>query len=504
MGEEGEEKYVLVFDCGSTNLKVVAVNENGCIVTYRSLPNESVPQSGSNPDWLIWDLDAIWRKLCLCAREVCKELGGKNIGGVIVATWGADGAPVNRDGSLTYPPISWQCNRTNYLVRKLEERISPWEVFQITGYQPISFNTLYKMIWLRENAPEALDEAYCWLMMPGLITSRLTGGFHIDPTSASTTMAMNLQVRDWSDLMLDLAGLDRSFFPEWCEPGEIVGYVTDKAERDCSIPSGVPVLAGGHDTQFAIFGSGAREKEAILSSGTWEILGIRMDRYHPTREAFEEGLVIEADAQDGFWNPQLLMMGSGVLEWAIDKIFQNRSEQKYEAIIAEASSSLPGSEGILFLPSFVKESGPTKKYGVMGSILGLTLRSSRSQIIRSIFEGLSYQLRYALDILRATMGLEIVGIRVVGGGSKNPLWNQIRADVTGLPIIVPEEKEYTALGAAMLAFLGLEWHSSTEQLRETVSSKEKVFEPGENRDIYERYFERYLDAIETLRYFYHH
>jgi len=493
------EEVVLVLDCGATNLKAVAVDPEGRIVAHASRPNESTPQRGGRTGWLIWDLDEIIRKLSEGAREISKKVDPRNIKAVTVTTWGADGAPVRRDGTLTYSAISWQCPRTEEIAKSISERISPWEIFQTTGYQLIPFNTLFRLIWLRENVPRALEDAHTWLMMPGLIAHRLTGEFHIDPTIASTMMAMDLRKRDWSSSMLELAGLDPSFFPDWREPGETIGYITQKAAKQCGVPSGVPVVAGGHDTQFALFGSGADMTEAVLSSGTWEILGIRADAFKPGRKAFEDGLIIEADVGPGLWNPQLLMMGSGVLEWVLDKLFPKMGSEKYDIAVKEAERVSSGSDGVTFIPSFVKESGPTRKYGTMGTILGLTLRTSRGQILRSALEGLSFQLRHALQILTAATGFDAVGIRVVGGGSKNLLWNQIRADVTGLPVIVTEEKEYTTVGAALAAFTGLGRYKSLDDARKSIFSQRRVFEPSSNQSLYETIFERYMVALESLK-----
>jgi len=496
------EEVVLVLDCGATNLKAVAVDPEGRIIAHASRPNEPTPQRDGRTGWLIWDLDEIIRKLSIGAREISRKIDPRKIKALTVTTWGADGAPVRRDGTLTYPIISWQCPRTEEIAKKICETISPWEIFQTTGYQLIPFNTLLRLIWLRENVPRALEDAYTWLMMPGLIAHSLTGEFHIDPTIASTMMAMDLGKRDWSSSMLELASLDPGFFPDWREPGETVGYVAQKAAKQFGVPSGIPILAGGHDTQFALCGSGAKMTEAILSSGTWEILGVRADTFKPSRKAFEEGLIVEADVRPGFWNPQLLMMGSGVLEWVLDNFFSEMGNQRYDVMTEEAARVSPGSDGVTFIPSFIKESGPTRKYGTMGTILGLTLRTSRGQILRSALEGLSFQLRHALRILAAATDFGAEGIRAVGGGSRNLLWNQIRADTTGLPVIVTEEKEHTTLGAALAAFTGLGRYKSLDDARECVLSQQRVFEPSANRGLYEAAFQRYMKALESLRTFY--
>jgi len=501
-GSGMRKELVLVLDCGSTNLRAVAVDSTGGILAQASRPNRSYLQSDGEPGWLIWDLDEIWRKISEVGQEVSKAVGSGNIKAVIVTTWGADGAPVKRDGSLTYPPISWQCPRAQETAKKIVRRLSAWEIFQITGYQIISFNTLLRLIWLRENVPKALDEAYVWLMMPGLLVHKLTGNFHIDPTSGSTMMAMDLENRDWSEPLLELAELDSSFFPEWYEPGQIVGYVTDEAAKRCGVPPDVLVVAGGHDTQFALVGSGAESHEAVLSSGTWEILSVRSNTFRPNRIGFEEGLIIEADVQPGLWNPQLLMIGSAVLEWVREKFFPELNANEYATMIVEAERAPPGAGGVTFIPSFVRDSGPMRKYGALGTVLGLTLQASRGQIHRAALEGLSFQLREALRILTDATGLDVKGIRVVGGGSKNDLWNQIRADATNLPVVVTAQKEATALGAALTAFVGIDLYSSLREAQKNIRFEERRFDPSINQNVYKTIFRRHVKALEDLKSFY--
>jgi len=493
---------VLVIDCGSTNIRAIAIDPYGKIIAQANRPNQSYPQTNGKPGWLIWNLEEIWQKISEASREVTYTTGPENIGAVIVTTWGSDGAPVKRDGTPTYPPISWQCPRTRKIAKNIVKEISAWRIFQITGYQVISFNTLLKMIWLRRNAPEALNEAYTWLMMPGLIVHRLTGQFHIDPTSASTMMAMNLKMRDWADSLLELANLDSSFFPEWYEPCQIVGHVTEEAEKKCGIPSETPVVVGGHDTQFAMLGSGAKPDDAILSSGTWEILSVRIGSFKPNQIGFEEGLIIEADVQPNLWNPQLLMIGSAVLEWVRELFFPELKGQDYDAMIKEAEKTPPGAGDVTFIPSLFRESGPARKYGALGTILGLTLQTSRDHIYRAALEGLSFQLREALRILTEAAGFHVSGIRAVGGGSKNALWNRIRADVTGLPIVVPAQKEATALGAAITAFVGIGRYGSIAEAERHLFSEGERLEPGVDRVFYKEVSKRYGKALLNLKDFY--
>jgi len=497
-----QDDLVLVFDCGSTNIRAVAVGTSGEPVASASRTNGPARQPGGRAEWLIWDVGEIWRKITETAREVSNIVGADRIKAITITTWGADGAPVSRDGTPTYPPISWRCPRASDMAEAISGKISPWELYKITGYQVISFNTLLRMMWLRRNVPDTLDRAHTWLMMPGLLAFKLTGEFHIEPTSASTTMAMDLCRRDWSGRLLKLADLDASFFPSWCEPGDVIGEVSAHAGRLCNLRRGTPVVASGHDTQFALLGSGANPGEAVLSSGTWEILEVRLPRFKPERTGFRGGIINEADAQPGLWDPQLLMMGSAVLEWIRDKFYPNREGGGYGSMIREASLVPAGSEGVTVIPSFVSDSGPMRRFRTRGTMLGLGLQTSRAHVYRATLEGLSCQLRLALEILGKATGFKAGCIRVVGGGSKNDLWNQIRADVTGLHVSVTDRKEATVLGAALTALVGIGRYGSLREAERSVKFHERRFRPSRNRALYERIFRKYEGIPQALGAFY--
>jgi L-fuculokinase len=493
------DECVMVMDCGATTTRAFAVDTRGNLVAGASRPSSPSPQPGASPDWRIWDLDEVWGKLCDASREVCRHVAPGRIKGVTVVTFGADGAPIANDGNLAYPIISWQCQRTREFVKKVQEMVSPQDIYEITGYQVIGFNTLLRWLWLRENAPEVFAEGNRWAMMSGVLSFKLSGEMMIEPTAACTTMAMDAKKRGWSQKMLSLAGLDESYFPDWSQPGDVVGEVTEKASEETGLPEGIPVIAGGHDTQFAPFGSGAKETDAILSTGTWEIAMVRTQNPQPLQLPYEEGLIVEADAKPGWWNPQVLMIASGVIEWVRRNFFAAEADRKdiHELMIREGSEAGVGAGGVMVLPCFVEGAGPARKYGTPGCIRGLTLSTTRGQVYRASIEGLSYQLRQALDILCEATGFKASGIRVVGGGAKNNLWNQTRADVTGLPAAVATTKEATVLGAAAFAFKGAGLFSSPEDFISAVNLGEELFEPSCDARFHRKNYRSYLRALKT-------
>lgn len=502
--QKNNNEVVVVFDCGATNVAVIAVDRKGNLVSSYNFPNKSVKQKNG----IIWDLDDIWRKLCNESRKVCKSINKDRIKAVTVTTFGADGAVVDKNGKLVYPVISWQCSRTNEFTKEIIKNITPEKIYKITGYQIISFNSIFKLMWLKKYMPKVFDSGNKWLQMPGLINLKLTGELSIDTTSAGTMMMLDLTKRTWSDKMFKLAGVDASFFPKLINSGKIIGKVTKKASLESGLPAGIPVVAAGHDTQFAIIGSGAGRDEAIVSSGTWEILMVRVNKFIPDKEGFNGGVITECDADKNFWNPQLLMMGSGVLEWIIKNFYSNYKGKKniYEKIIEEAKKvghpNGRGSNRLIFIPSFVSDTGPLKKYNTLGTILGLTLNTTPGQVYRACLEGLSYQLRDALEVLRKSTGYEAKSLRIVGGGSKNKLWNQIKADCLGKPVTTISQKEATVLGAAIVSFVGIGLYKDEDDAKKEINYGITTFEPSKQASVYEEIYQKYKSIPKSLSTFY--
>lgn len=487
---------VIVIDCGSTNIRAIAVGERGHIVASAGRPNDPLAQPDMPRGYIIWDMDQLWEKICEVTREVAAQ--ADDVRAVTFTTWGADGAPVRPDGTLAYPPICWQDGRTKDLAASFGDRLSVLETYRETGYQIIPFNTLLKLIWLRENAPETLEGTQ-WMMMAGLLSHRLCGEFSLDPTAGGTMMAMDMASRDWSPRMLGLAGLDASFFPRWVEPGGVIGKVTAAAAAETGLPEGILVTAAGHDTQFAAIGAGAQPGEAILSSGTWEILMLRQAHYQASEAGFRDGVLIEADAVPGYFNPQLLMMGSGVLEWIREHFYctLGSGEPAYAQLAADCEKAGPGAGGVMVLPSFEASTGPAKRYGTQGTFLGLTVTTEPGQVYRAALEGLTCQLRHALEVLANACGDTPRVIRVVGGGSKNALWNQMRADMTGTPVVTIDQKEATVVGAAMFAQVGAGTYATLAEAQEAMAGGSAVIEPS-GREVYEPIYAKYRQALEGL------
>ncbi len=475
------EKLVLVFDCGATNVRVVAMNEKGEIAASKSHPNRTL-EDPNYPGGRIWDSNELWWKLCDAAQYVVSQINSKGIVGVTVTTFGVDGAFLDADGKQLYPIVSWQCERTNAVMENIDKYIPLDELYGISGVFPYNFNTINKFIWFKENRPDVLKKAQDFLFMPSLLIHLLSGARVNDSTMLGTSMLTDIKTGECSSVIMDKIGVSTDLLSNVGQPGDVIGEIISSASESTGIPVGVPVCLAGHDTQFAVFGSGANESQAVLSSGTWEILMSRSGNFLSGKEQLELGISTELDVQKGKYNPCVNWLGSGVLEWMRKNFYPEfESPECYEVMINEASKVKPGANGIKVIPDFYN----TEIGQCGGAIQGLHLNCNRAEIYRATLEALAYKLRDSLRALELAGNFKAEKIICVGGGSKNALWNQIRADVCNIPIELIDQKETTVLGASMFVFSGLGVFDSAEEARKNIDYKPQLINPSENSKIYQ-------------------
>ncbi len=483
------KKAVLVLDCGATNVKACLVDTTGQILTSQSMPNQTIPDP-YYPGGLIWDIDAIWRKLAICSKKACEPGGNIEITALTVTTFGVDGAAMKKDGTICYPVISWQCKRTEKIEKVIDTYVDPKMLYRITGLKSYHFNTINKLIWLKENHPEVLTEMDYYVLLPSIILHKITGEFVTDTTMAGTTMLTDLRTRQFSKSLLSAIGLDNEIFPNLTEPGTIIGKTTSEASETLGIRPGTLVVTTGHDTQYAVLGSGAGINQPVLSSGTWEILMARTYSATLDMPPYNSEVTIELDAEAGLVDIGIQWVASGVLEW-ISRLFYpgiEQSNQLYSTMICEALAIQAGSDGVSMLPELF----PGGFMGDRGIIRGLTHSVTRAHFYRAALEALAYYTRYGLEKLQLAGKFSVKDILCVGGGSKNKLWNQIRADVLGIPVKSIDMKETTALGAALVAFTSAGVYKNIQEAMESMATHFDIFDPGINSVQYNDLYKLYI------------
>ena len=464
---------VVVFDCGATNVRVIALNSKGDILASESYPNNTQPDP-FYPSYRIWDVNEIWTKMCRASQKVISQINPYNIAGVTVTTFGVDGTLFDKSGKMLYPVISWQCERTNPIMAGIDKYMPLHDLYYESGVLPFTFNTINKLIWFIEQKPEIVEKSYRFLFMPSVFTFLLTGEMVNDTTTAGTSMLTNLSSRKFSENIINKIGFPVEKMGIPVEAGTIIGKISAKTSEETAVPRGVPVVATGHDTQFAIFGSGAEKNQPVLSSGTWEILMVRSESYKSGKEQLEMAITTELDSRPGLYNIGNQWIASGVLEWARRNLYNDIKDDVYELMISGAEKVPPGCNGVKVIPKFYEE----LKGKPGGQILGLTMESTRDEIYRAVLEALSERLVEGKIALEKAGGFKTESILCVGGGSKNRLWNRLRADYTGVPVKIIDQKETTVLGASLFVQAACGNFASPEEARSAIDYKTEIIEPG--------------------------
>lgn len=463
---------VIVFDCGATNVRSVAIDSKGAILATDSYLNNTRPDP-FYPSYRIWDVNEIWDKMCRASKKVVSQIQAERIAGVTVTTFGVDGTLFDRSGKMLYPVISWQCERTNPIMAQIGKYIPLDDLYKECGVLPFTFNTINKLIWFFEQKPELVEKSHLFLLMPSIFSYFLTGEMLNDMTMAGTSMLTNLSKRGFSDNILNRINFPAGKMGIPAEPGTITGKITAIASSQTSIPEGIPVVATGHDTQFAVFGSGAEINQPVLSSGTWEILMVRSEGFRTGSEQLRLGITTELDSRPGIFNIGNQWIASGILEWARKNLYSDITENVYDIMISGAERVPHGCNGVRIVPKFYEElSG---KPG--GQILGLTMESTRDEIYRAMLEALSERLAEGKKALEEAGGFGTESIICVGGGSKNRLWNQLRANCTGVPLKIIDQKETTVLGASLFVQAACGNASSPEEARYAIDYKTETIDP---------------------------
>ena len=213
-----KQDVILVLDCGATNVRAMAVDRQGNIIARAATANAS-DIAAERSDWHQWSLEAIMQRFADCCRQIHDQLASCTVRGITVTTFGVDGALVDEQGALLYPIISWKCPRTAAVMEKISQYMPARQLQQIAGVGAFAFNTLYKLVWLKENHPQLLAQAHAWLFISSLINHRLTGEFTTDLTMAGTSQMLDLRQRDFSAPILQATGLPRRLFPRLVEAG---------------------------------------------------------------------------------------------------------------------------------------------------------------------------------------------------------------------------------------------------------------------------------------------
>lgn len=456
-------QYIMGIDIGSTSLKAAIYDSEGNLFSLGTCLNEVVYLDRDHPHWAFWDPERISAGLAIVIRKALAGIAGsQSISGIAVTGMGMDGLPADEAGSWLYPFISWQCRRTQPQYRQWKDEVGSEKIFYKSGKQMLPFDTIYRLMWMKDNHPDILAKADKWVLIESYVNFLLCGCNATDFSMASSTSLLEQENRKWSKELLDIAGIDINLMPEIIPSGTIIGSITKSAATMTGLAEGTPVVMGGHDYHCAALAAGAFVPGTVMDiTGTWEMVLAASNRICITDEVFKSGFAVESHvARDTYG-----IMGSNVsgdmLEWfracyGYEEKLASEQEgsNEWELLMKKAETAPCGSEGVCFLPHFCGSSCPQIDPDSLGAFIGLHKAAGKGHMLRAVIEGLDYQLRDMIEAMENALQLKVQRITAVGGATRNSFWMQNKADVTGITVEVPQIEEATCLGAAMLAGIG--------------------------------------------------
>jgi xylulokinase len=501
--------YLMGIDLGSTSLKAVVFDLAGNIVAEASRPTRRCHPQADHPEWTVWMPDQIWGDTAAVIREAVGQLDdARKVRGVSVTGFGGDGMPLDEEGKWLYPAISWLDPRVEPQSRWWIENIGAEKQFSITGNHVYMYNTALRLRWMSENEPEILGRTWKWLLVVDFVNYMLSGVAATDCSLASTTLLLDQRKLEWSEELLRLSGIDRRLLCDLRRSGTPLGQVTQEAAKLTGLAEGTPVVQGGHDFLCGAMAAGAYEPGIMLDvTGTWELVVAATREPLLTGQVFQSGLMIETHVARGMYSVSGAAVASGMLEWFRNEFGQPEkllAEQKgtgdWDYLIEAAAASPPGARGAMFLPHLSGSVCPIRDPRSLGVFAGLSDHTQRADLLRAIFEGLSYQFRQMKESMHAAgLGTDCKVV-VIGGATRNSFWMQNKADVTGVAIEVSELPEATALGAAVMAGIGVGLYQDEREACERTYKPGRTFDPNPQlAGKYEHWYKIYKQLYPAMK-----
>jgi xylulokinase len=368
------------------------------------------------------------------------------------------------------------------------------KIFQLTGLNLDATHVAPKIRWLADEQPQIYERAAYFLLPGSYMAYALTGELGVDYSNASSTLLLDVYKKTWSRTMADAFGIDLNRLAPVGAATAPLGTLRPALAASLGLSEETVVMIGCGDEHAACLGAGVARPGLVGDiAGTAEPVCAASPE-----PAFDPTRLVETHchADPDLWlleNPGFVSGGN--IRWFRDQFAKGET---YAALDVEAAPVPPGAEALTFLPSLMGAMAPTWNESARGTFAGFTLAHNRGHFFRALLEGTAYAIRDITTQMQAA-GIELRELRVVGGGAKSRLWNQIKADVTGLQVNVPEVTETTALGAAFLALVGTGSYATLSEASEQIVKIRECIDPDTSmQSAYSEAYERYRQTYFTL------
>ncbi|AUW62322.1 MULTISPECIES: glycerol kinase GlpK [Staphylococcus] len=494
------EQYIMSIDQGTTSSRAILFDKEGEIqgVAQREF-KQYFPKSG----WVEHDANEIWTSVLAVMAEVINEneIDPEQIKGIGITNqrettviWD------KKTGRPIYHAIVWQSRQTQHICNELKEQGHEKTFRNKTGLLLDPYFSGTKVRWILDNVKGAREKAENGDLLFGTIDTwlvwKLSGGeAHItDYSNASRTLMYNIHELKWDDELLELLDIPKAILPEVKESSEIYAHTKDYHFFGQEVP--IAGIAG--DQQAALFGQACFERGDVKN--TYGTGGFMLMNTGEEPVTSESGLLTTiAYGLDGKVNYALegsIFVSGSAIQWLRDGLRIINSAPQTENYATRVNST----DNVYFVPAFVGLGTPYWDSEARGAIFGLTRGTEKEHFIRATLESLCYQTRDVMEAMSKDSGIEVNNLRVDGGAVKNNFIMQFQADIVDTSVERPEVQETTALGAAYLAGLAVDFWEDKKDIADRWKL-ETEFNPEMSEETRTKLYKGWKKAVEATQVF---
>jgi xylulokinase len=465
---------LLGLDAGTQSAKACIWDFEGRCQARAARPlGVSTPREG----WAEQDPAEWWESACGAIAEAVAQVDARRICAVGFAFQRETFALLDASGAATRPGILWLDIRAGNEAGEAARTLGAAAVHTRTG-KPIDVTSVVpRMLWLARNEPDALRRARRWTDVGAFLAEKMTGTPATCVAGADTTGLIDARTRWWAPDLLSFSGLDRMRMPGLFEPGSMLGPLTREAAEATGLSAGVPVSAAGGDGQVLAVGLGAgaaAHKGFTLTLGTSIVLG-RLRTTFSTSNLYRTLISARPDRQ--YLLESVIQSGTYILRWFAES-FGAGAAGEAEELERQVSAIAPGSDGLITVPHWWGVRFPESQSNARGMTVGWSNRHTRAHFLRSILEGVAFELKTLIDGFRRELPGE-AGLRlaVCGGGARSAAWLRILSDTLGATLAVSREPEPSALGAAILGAVAAGRFPDVDSASAALGAAADIMEP---------------------------
>jgi len=494
--------YLITLDLGTTSVKTTLYD---CRLSSIESNTEEYSLLTPGPDVVELEPRIYWAACVNGIQKVLKRSGidAAAVISISISTQGETFIPVDPDGTPLSNAIVWLDARANEEAAWLKERIGDEEYFRVTGLPEFgSANPISKLLWVKNNKPDIYEKTYKFLLLEDFIIYKLSGVFVTEPTNMSSSGYFN--TRDnivWTE-GLEKAGLDPEKIPSVIDSGAIVGNILEEAAAETGLSPGTVIIAGANDQICSAVGTGNIAPSTISeTTGTALVVVCTTDKMPDTNEY---NVTVSRHCNGTFIILAYSATSGIIYKWFKDVFCEDDvllSEKEgldiYDHLNTMAEKVPRGSDGLLLLPYFAGKLSPDLNEDACGTFYGVGLRHTKGHFIRAIMEGIACMLRENLEIAHKLCG-ESNKVISTGGGSKSPLWNQIKADMINKELCIATG-DGSSLGAAIIGAVSNGWFGSIDEACKSVVKISGSYQPDSEGVLeYQKLYDKYLLLYDSL------